>query len=235
MAESGRIRREAYVAPYARIRTDADAKRNTEAGLTREQRTALDNWESRNRNYKTERAAVVDENGNVNPRGNIMVRRDRYGRMVEATSGSGSRVFINPARIPENSVLTHNHPSNNAGIAGRVGQAFSGADLRIAVVTNAKEIRAVTPNYVYSIKRPAKGWTFDRSIEYEADRLFERHYNQYLSQTRTMARNNTKRGGTWTRDDEDVYRNRIMVTANDRMMQELARKYGFRYTRRRSS
>lgn len=226
--ESAKIRREAYVAPRAGVRTDTARKRNTEAGLTEAQRKALGAQESRIRNFATERAVVVGEDGSVNPRGNPMI--DSRGR--EVTHGSSSRVRLEPGRIPENSVLTHNHPSDGIGLAGRVGSAFSGADIRTAANRNLREIRAVTPNYTYSAKRPAGGWKFSGSaFNAEYERLYRKYIREYGQKTSDML----KRHGGISRRDVDVYNNRLNVVVAHRVMKELSAKYGFSYTRRRSS
>lgn len=164
MAEAAKVRRQAYVTPTTSVKTDRSKRSNTEAGLTAAQRVALAREENRIRNYKTERAVVVDDKGNVNPSGNPMV--DSRGN--EVTSGSNNRVRLDSRKIPENSVLTHNHPTDNVGLAGRVGSAFSGNDIRTAVRRNLREVRAVTPNYVFPQRGPLAVGSLTVTSSYES-------------------------------------------------------------------
>lgn len=58
-------------------------------------------------------------------------------------------------------VLTHNHPRGwgfSEKSLGRIGNSFSPADIYLAVSANLSEIRAVTPTYTFSLKRPKTGW-----------------------------------------------------------------------------
>lgn len=81
------------------------------------------------------------------------------GDIVSSIGGKGARVIFNAKQIPANSILTHNHPRSLAekGIK-RIGNSFSIDDINTAIKTNAKEMRAVTPTYTFSIKRPKGGW-----------------------------------------------------------------------------
>lgn len=220
--EAAKIRnRQAYEAPTVTIRTDRSRRQNTEAGLTSAQRAALTKEENRIRNYRTEHAVVIDEDGNVNPNGNPMVG-----------NGTSSRVRIDSSKIPANSVVTHNHPSTGPGLAGQVGSAFSGQDIQTAANRNLREIRAVTPGYTYSAKRPANGWGFKGSdFNREYIRLYERYIQEDGAKITTMLRRN----GGITRSDADTYNARLNTVTANRVMRELSAKYGFTYTRRRSS
>ena len=58
-------------------------------------------------------------------------------------------------------VATHNHPGGlqfAENTWGRIGNSFSMEDIGLAIVSNLAEIRAVTPVYTFSLKRPANGW-----------------------------------------------------------------------------
>lgn len=57
--------------------------------------------------------------------------------------------------------FTHNHPAGwdfPPSDPRHNGNSFSWEDLDVAMSVNAKEMRAITPTRVYSIKRPAAGW-----------------------------------------------------------------------------
>lgn len=57
--------------------------------------------------------------------------------------------------------MTHNHPRGwgypEKSLA-RIGNSFSPADIYLAVTWDLAEMRAVTPNYTFSMKRPQSGW-----------------------------------------------------------------------------
>lgn len=64
----------------------------------------------------------------------------------------------------KDAVVTHNHPRGwgyGDRDLGRMGNSFSMDDLSLAVYNDVAEIRAVTPNYTFSLKRPEKGWGVD--------------------------------------------------------------------------
>lgn len=61
----------------------------------------------------------------------------------------------------ENAIFTHNHPRGwkvPENSIARIGNSFSIEDLSLAVGHDAAEIRAVTPNYTFVMRRPEKGW-----------------------------------------------------------------------------
>lgn len=97
------------------------------------------------------------------------------GRLISFMQGKGGNVakqegFV----IPQNAIMTHNHPSglSQTGIK-RIGNSFSRTDMITAVANNAKEMRAVTPTYTFSMKRPKGGWratpqeVLDAYLDYE--------------------------------------------------------------------
>jgi hypothetical protein len=51
----------------------------------------------------------------------------------------------------QNTVLTHNHPS---------GQSLSLDDVRVAMVGDLAEVRAVTATWRFIVRRPDRGWDF---------------------------------------------------------------------------
>lgn len=210
-----------YQRPTTSVKTDHSGKGAINAGLTAAQHKAVTAWENRNRNYKTEHTVLIDENGTVNPRGPIQLG-----------SGTSKKARVNPYALVPNGVLTHNHPSNNVGIAGRVGVPLSGADIKLAAKYNLSEVRAVTPNYTFSIRRPAGGWKVNPDV-------LNAEFNSIANrEARGMAGTTTQllqRSGGITRLDADIYNNRVNTLASHRAIQELARKYGFTYTRRRTS
>ena len=190
--------------------------------MTRAQFAATLRWEDRSRNRRTEDFAAITDDGRVNPLGNPVIRRRR------------DQVVMNSALVPRNAVLTHNHPWSEGmgtGLGSRVGVSLSGADLRVAVNTNAKEIRAVTSNYIYSLKRPASGWNASGTqLKSEMDELYARNLRDMQT---TIRRLQQTRG--LTRQELEVRMGRINALASHQAIREVARRHGIRYTRRRSS
>lgn len=108
-------------------------------------REKLKRTETNIRTKRYEVGVVLDR------KGNILVRREGKAREV--------RFSKEELKLMKDNVLTHNHPSalGRSGVSA-IGQPFSKEDLILAVSRNVKEIRAVTPTYTFSIKRPKGGW-----------------------------------------------------------------------------
>lgn len=94
-----------------------------------------------------EAGTVYDEQGNV-------IFNNDHGKNGE----------VNLGKDFENRIITHNHPlyGRSKGQArADQGGSLSDTDMFLAARFNAKEIRAVTRNYTYSLRRPEKGWGID--------------------------------------------------------------------------
>lgn len=100
------------------------------------------------RKNKGHETAVV-----FNKDGDILV--DKRGK---ATSVAFTETEV---RKMKDAILTHNHPRGwgyDKNEWGRIGNSFSMDDLKLAINADVAEIRAVTPNYTFSMLRPEKGW-----------------------------------------------------------------------------
>lgn len=66
-------------------------------------------------------------------------------------------------------IFTHNHPrgwSHPEKSIERIGSSFSQQDIALAVYNNLAEMRAVTPNFTFVMKRPDKGWgDYDKAMK----------------------------------------------------------------------
>ena len=149
---------------------------------------------------------------------------DASGRKVYTNQGAGARVGYDSAQIPRDSIITHNHPRalGKKGILS-IGNSFSPADIQSAVALGAKEIRAVTPNYTFSIKRPASGWGSLTSISKDLakmDRALDRERLKYVNKSSSKAHANAR----WERD---------AITHYHRMMKQMSKKYGWDYTKKK--
>lgn len=88
-----------------------------------------------------------------NKDGEIVLNKDGQSRHVMFTEEE--------CRKLKNTVMTHNHPSGwsyGENSIYRIGNSFSKDDLSLAVRYDLAEIRAVTPNYTFVLKRPKEGW-----------------------------------------------------------------------------
>ena len=94
---------------------------------------------------------------------------DKRGNIISEIVGDGHSVRFSEADIlrMKDAIFTHNHPSGvmyKVGDIRRAGRSFSMEDIRLAAEANVAEIRAVTPQYTFRLKRPARGWSSDRLI-----------------------------------------------------------------------
>lgn len=99
------------------------------------------------KNKAFETAVVYDKNGNI-----ILDKRG------QATSVSFTD---RETDLFKDAILTHNHPRGwgyEANSMQRIGNSFSMQDITIAIKHDMAEIRAVTPNYTFVMRRPENGW-----------------------------------------------------------------------------
>lgn len=88
-----------------------------------------------------------------NKDGEVVLNKDGQSRHVAFTAEE--------CRKLKNTIMTHNHPSGWAypeNSVRRIGNSFSEDDILMAVRCDLAEMRAVTPNYTFVLKRPKKGW-----------------------------------------------------------------------------
>lgn len=144
------------------------------------------------------------------------------GNLLKSVGGKGAQVAYDPKDIPANSILTHNHP-RSLGATGirRIGNSFSVQDIVSAVNVNAREIRAVTPTYTFSVKRPKGGWGGSAKqvgdAFMKANKEVQSEMHAYLNKT------------GWS--DDSIAR--AETTHYHRVMQKMAKKYGWSYSKKR--
>lgn len=126
------------------------ADRQINAGHSRGLDMALSDTEAKIRKLKTERIYAYDKDGK---------------EIAHSQTGKAHSTQLPFGYNYKDAIITHNHPNRGIGdtIAGRVGTILSGADIFTTIAHNASEIRAVTKNYTYSLKRPSKGWGLSES------------------------------------------------------------------------
>lgn len=163
------------------------ADRQINAGHSRGLDAALSDTEAKIRKLKTERIYAYDKDGKE-----IAHSRTGKARSTQLPFGYNYK----------DAIITHNHPKGGLGdtIAGRVGVILSGADIFTTIAHNASEIRAVTGNYTYSLKRPSNGWGLSESDAWDIfgkknsqwRRTLQQKQTEYLSKSGIRNRINEK-------------------------------------------
>lgn len=107
--------------------------------------TQIENEIRMNKDYET--GICIDKHGN------ILIDKRGEKRSVSFTKEEGAKM--------KNCIFTHNHPGgwkyDNKNVM-HIGNSFSVQDVTFAVYWDLAEIRAVTPTYTFSLKRPHEGW-----------------------------------------------------------------------------
>ena len=204
-------------------KTDRSYQRDTEKGLNRQESYTVSKLEAQIRNRKTEKGYVIDSNGNV---------------IAESVKGTANRARFRAGSLRKDTILTHNHPTEGANsnlfgtMAGRIGVPFSAQDIRNAVKYDLKEVRAVTPTYTYSIRRPKGGWGDLNTALRALDRYeYGSRSGAYSYATRQMA--NTMRSGNMTRQRAKEISDRANVGTQYSLFKKMAKELGWDFTRRK--
>lgn len=134
-----------------RIKTDEEKADIQQKWNERKLYNKIANTESEIRlNKKIETGVVFDRNGNI---------------IIDKRGESFSVSFTNEeCWMMKDGIFTHNHPRGwgyPEKSLGRIGNSFSPEDVFLAVRWDLAEMRAVTPNYTFIMKRPEKGWGID--------------------------------------------------------------------------
>ena len=199
-------------------KTDRSYQRDTEKGLNRQEAYTVNKVESQIRNRKTEKGYVIGDDGKI---------------IGESVSSSSNKTRFRIADLKKDSIVTHNHPTEgkHSGLygtmAGRIGVPFSMQDVKIAVQHNLKEIRAVTPTYTWSLRRPKGGWGNYKDIERALS-------VQHIRNSLNSHDYDIKQRGFRTpvqRQKEVVDRANVVVQYQG--MKALAKQFGWEFTRRK--
>lgn len=179
---------------------------NTDKGYTEKMRRNIIGMEQKIRNNKDESLHIFSSKGDL----------------LLSFQGKGNRVTTPiGTKFPENAIWTHNHPKSlgETGIK-RIGNSFSHIDIESAVKHNAKEARAVTPTYTFSIKRPKNGWGATSS---EVARVFKRYEKMTKSEfTDYVSKRNYSPAAV----------RRAEVMHFHRVNQLVAKHFGWNYTKK---
>ena len=198
-----------------RQKTDRSYLHDTDGGMNRQEAFKVNQLESRIRNRKTEKGYVVDSNGNV---------------IAESIKGSRSAATFRKSDLAKakDAILTHNHPNAEMGgtLAAQIGLPFSHTDLKGAVEYDIKEVRAATPNYTYSIRRPKGGWGDTREINRVLDQWNADRNRNYYAYTNAPYRMYSDWRESWDRGN---------VVGQWQAWKDAVKKLGWTITRKRVS
>lgn len=160
-----------------RIKTDAEITDIKQKWNERKLYNKITNTENEIRlNKSFETGVLFDKNGNVV----IDKRGAKYS--VEFTDEECAKM--------KDCIFTHNHPrgwQEPEKSLGRIGNSFSPADMYLAIAHNVSEMRAVTPNYTFAMKRP-EGWGITIS---KFEKLVNRENNKLRAEFTARINNNT--------------------------------------------
>ena len=138
-----------------RIKTDTEKNYIQKRWNERKLYNKITNTENEIRlNKKFETGVIFDKDGNV---------------IIDKRGAKYSVAFSDEecAKMKD-CIFTHNHPRGwgyPEKSLGRIGSSFSIEDISLAVFHDLSEMRAVTPNYTFIIKRPDAGWGDYKEIE----------------------------------------------------------------------
>lgn len=161
-----------------RIKTDAEITDIKQKWNERKLYNKITNTENEIRlNKSFETGVLFDKNGNVV----IDKRGAKYS--VEFTDEECAKM--------KDCIFTHNHPrgwQEPEKSLGRIGNSFSPADMYLTIAHNVSEMRAVTPNYTFAMKRPEEGWGITIS---KFEKLVNRENNKLRAEFTARINNNT--------------------------------------------
>ena len=161
-----------------RIKTDSEIANIKQKWNERKLYNKITNTENEIRlNKSFETGVLFDKNGNVV----IDKRGAKYS--VEFTDEECAKM--------KDCIFTHNHPrgwQEPEKSLGRIGNSFSPADMYLAIAHNVSEMRAVTPNYTFTMQRPEEGWGITIS---KFEKLVNRENNKLRAEFTARINNNT--------------------------------------------
>jgi hypothetical protein len=161
-----------------RIKTDSEIANIKQKWNERKLYNKITNTENEIRlNKSFETGVLFDRNGNV---------------VIDKRGAKYSVAFTDEecAKMKD-CVFTHNHPrgwQEPEKSLGRIGNSFSPADMYLAIAHNVSEMRAVTPNYTFAMKRPEEGWGITIS---KFEKLVNRKNNKLRAEFTARINNNT--------------------------------------------
>lgn len=194
--------------PY--VKPEAIARGATEKGYSHALAKAVLDIESKDRNLQREHATVFRPDGSE----------------VFNKGGDNSSVSFNFAEMMKmkDAILTHNHPNvAKSHWWGGVGSPFSKADIMAAVNCDLAEIRAVTPTYTFSIKRPKGGWGNLKKVEARYKALqtkYTKNENKYVADGKDYKTKSQRK-------------DRAHLAKWHQIVRDLSKEFGWEYTKKK--
>lgn len=126
----------------------------------------------------TKAVADVEKDIRMNQSFETGVVFDTDGTIVIDKRGQAYRVSFSDDEVIQmkDKIMTHNHPRGwkiKPNHITHIGSSFSDSDLVSAVHADVLEVRAVTPVYTFSMKRPAGGWGVTYQTVFDTYRKLE--------------------------------------------------------------
>ena len=179
----------------------------TEGGYSAALKRSILSYEHKQRREANEAMAWYDDDGN----------------QLNRKQGKRDRVEIKKSDVPApDLIMTHNHPSA-LGASGymRIGHSFSMEDMLIAMKYKAKEMRAVTPEYTFSFKRPKGGWGATQAA-------VRRAYDRAIQRVTSEGQDYADRIGF-----SETVNNRYTVTFWHKVNKIVAKEFGWNYSKKK--
>lgn len=198
------------------------AGKDVTSHLNKAEAATLAALDAKTRDRKTEKGYVVNDRGEIVAESYKAQKR----RAVFHTS-DGSKM--------KNAIITHNHPNAelDGTMAGRVGLPLSGQDIRTSIEYDAKEIRAVTPSYTYSIRRPPGGWPKIPEKDFRNLEDWKRDAGLYMTRKNFVYKEG-KNAGRAKGSRSSEAKDRANVGTQSKYIREFAKEHGLIYSRART-
>ena len=178
----------------------------------------------------TDKVIEVENNIRENAGFETAVAFGKNGNIAIDKRGVATSVTFtdNECEMMKDCILTHNHPRGwkaKENTIGRIGNSFSYEDISLSVNRNVAEIRAITPTYTFSIKRPINGWCIsDRELKEDfdlANQNIQNKMNEIINKTTSLK-------------NEQQAVERANALHFHLIWKELSKKYGWEYTKSKS-
>ncbi len=187
----------------------------TENGYSAPLKRSILSYEHKQRQEWNEAMAYYDANGN---------------QLARTQSKKHDEVPFKEKDIPKDAsgnfrddiIFTHNHPDALGKTSyGSIGNSLSTEDMVGAVKYNAKEMRAVTPHYTFSFKRPSGGWN-------ATTRQVRAAYRKAMKKVREDGEYYYGKAGM-----TDVANERYMTTYWHKVNKIVAKEFGWNYSKKK--
>ena len=178
----------------------------------------------------TSKVIEIENEIRMNKQFETGVAFDKDGNVVLDKRGAATSISFTDAecKAVKDCVFTHNHPrgwSAKTGTLKRIGNSFSKNDITFAIGNDTAEIRAVTPTFTFSMKRPKNGWGISILEVNESFILMEREVKSQMLTMISKAKTN---------EEQERAIERAEILHHHLIWKKFAEKYGIKYTKTKS-